>query len=216
MKFTLALILAGTAWGANSTVTDTVYDSSGNKANGWIYVTPNRQFTCSDGHAVYQVTMSVRVRNGLFSVSLCPDDTGAPTGTFYFARYALLSGSGTTEFWIVPTSGSALSLTSVRSSTVPSTGVPISPAQIGQGGATQGQSLVWSGTSWAANVSGRTFPFTAQIIFVCTHNLNSIAVGVDVVDTSGNTIIPANIQRTSANAIAITFDSSTSGTVRVQ
>lgn len=216
MRFALLVVFASMAWGANSTIADIIYNSPGQRANGWIYVTPSRQFTCADGHAVYQVTVAVRVTNGVFSVSLCPDDTGSPTGTFYFARFALNTAVGTTEFWIVPTSGSTLNLTAVRSSTVPSTLMPISPAQIGQAGATTGTSLVWSGTSWSPGIGGRTFAFTSQTSVTCTHNLNSTMVGVDVVDTFGNTIIPALVQRTSVNAVVVTFDAATSGTVRVQ
>ncbi len=204
------------ALAANSTVTDTIYDTSGNKATGSIYVTPNRQFTCADGHAVYTITVEVKVKNGLFSVSLCPNDTGSPLNTFYSARFAIKNGSSLTEFWIVPTSGSPLNLTAVRSSSVPSTIVPISPAQIGQAGATTGQSIVWSGTSWAPAVGGRTFSFTGQTSVTCTHNFNSTVVGVDVVDASGFTIIPARIQRTSANAVVVTFDAATTGVIRVQ
>lgn len=216
MKLILLLTIAVATLAANSTVTDTVYDFAGNRGNGSIYITPNRQFTCADGHAVYPITIRRPVTNGAFTASLCPNDTATPSGTFYFARYAINGGQNTNEYWVVPTSGSVLTFTSVRSSNVPSTAVPISLPQIGQGTATVGQVPVWNGSSWIPGVGGLPCAFTAQTSVTCTHGLLSATIGVDVYDASGYTIIPARVQRTSTSVVVVTFDSATTGTIVVK
>lgn len=59
--------------------------------------------------------------------------------------------------------------------------------------------------------------FTAQTSVVCTHNLNTLAVTVDVYDTSTPPllILPKSLALTTVNSITVTFSVAQSGTIIV-
>lgn len=220
MKLVLAFAFVVCAWG-QTTVTDTIHTAGGGLATGTLYITPSAQFA-SGSNQVYQVPIPVTLNNsGVFTVTLYPNDTGVPASTYYIVQWSLdgppgYPGQSPTEFWVVPTSGTPVGLAGVRSSPQSLPLPSISPSQITCSGCVTGASLVWSGTSWGPSIGGRTFAFTLQTSVTCTHNLNSIFIGVSVVDAFGNTIIPALVQRISATVVVVTFDAATTGTVRVE
>jgi hypothetical protein len=121
------LVFCGIAAAQETTVSDTIYDSSGGLANGTITVTPNEQFEAVGGAEVYQIGILVFVNNGAFSVKLYPNDStiNPASGTSYSVRYNLNNQIGSTaETWVVPTSGSPVNLATVR------TFMPPTPAYV--------------------------------------------------------------------------------------
>jgi len=109
-------------------ITDTIYNADGTLASGRVVIAWP---TFSVGACqVVAGQVSVTVTNGAFSVQLYPNDAAAPAGTSYRATYYLKSGKVTTEYWVVPTSGSPVALAAVRSSTVPVPTVMFSQAQV--------------------------------------------------------------------------------------
>ena len=56
----------------------------------------------------------------------------------------------------------------------------------------------------------------AASTWTITHNLNAQNLDVNVVDGSGNYMVPANIQITSANQVVLTWGTNVSGTAYLQ
>jgi hypothetical protein len=112
-----------------TTVTDTIYLPNGDPASGTIYITPNSRFTATGGEEVYQIPITVSIDSaGLFTVDLFPNDTATPSSTSYNVRYSLDLPPGTNlqtpqETWVVPTSGSPVDLSTVRTLPTPTPGV---------------------------------------------------------------------------------------------
>lgn len=109
------------------------------------------QMTTAAGQTVARWQNDYQVVNGVFSVTLEPNDTATPVGTSYSARYTptpAQRGAAWTETWVVPTSASPLKINQVRVLTIPAPGLVILPQQIAAGGATLGQCLGWSGSAW--------------------------------------------------------------------
>lgn len=138
-----------------TTVTDTLYTPSGVPVTGGtIVLTLSTAFT-SGGHFVPTQSIQVFIGSaaglppGQFSVNLYPNDTGVPAGTSYTATYNLFNGvTAPPEIWVVPTSASPVNLNTVRTSPAPVPSAIIALSNLAQGGATTGQGLIWSGTSW--------------------------------------------------------------------
>jgi hypothetical protein len=63
-------------------------------------------------------------------------------------RFTPRSGPSWSDRWIIPTSASPLKVNQVRVLIAPTPDLTIQPSQIQNGGATTGQCLAWSGTSW--------------------------------------------------------------------
>ena len=124
MRILLLLLVCSLAFAANTTVTDTVYDSGLNPVRGKLYITPSQTWTCSGGEPVYPREREITVAStGVFTVSLCPTDTATPTGVYYTARFVLSNSRTVLETWTVPTSGSPIGLSAVRVNDPPAAGV---------------------------------------------------------------------------------------------
>jgi hypothetical protein len=112
--------LAPSAWAQcppKTTVNDTLYNADGSPAAGRVVIAwPTFQIGACQ---VIAGQATVTVASGDFSVQLYPNDAAVPAGTSYRATYYLKSGRITTEYWVVPTSASPVSLAAVRSSSVP-------------------------------------------------------------------------------------------------
>lgn len=153
MRALILLLAALPAWGALVTITDTLKTPMGGTFGGRVTIslagTSAQPLYNSSGDTLTGWETTVTVTNGAFSIQLEANDTITPAGTSY--RIRMTPGNGTKETletWIVPTSASPLKLSAIRSTTIPTPSMMISPQQITSGGAVAGQGLVYSGTSW--------------------------------------------------------------------
>lgn len=135
------MLLALPAWAARTTVTDILYNPSGTRFNGSMYLTSSTSFVASDGNLVVPSQQRIQVTNGVFTVALEPNDTSVPSGTYYVVTYQLQNGLPLVENWVVPTSPTPVSLGAVRTINPPTPGTSIGLSQISLGGASPGQCL---------------------------------------------------------------------------
>ena len=122
--FILPLTFAVSCAFAQSTLTqiqDTVYTPSGNLFNGTVVITWTGSVTAPNGNPAPS-NVSVKIYNGVLSVSLVPSATASPAA-YYQAVYNSSNGLITwTETWQVPASTTAVSLSQVRVSNPSGTG----------------------------------------------------------------------------------------------
>ena len=129
--FCLLMVLAAAVWltaivQAQSTgpamtqVTDTVYRADGTVAKGTVLISwPG--FTTADGNAVAAGTLSVQLGSGgAFTASLAPCTGAQPAGVYYKVVYQLVGQEPSTEYWVVPATGST-TIGAVRARLQPST-----------------------------------------------------------------------------------------------
>jgi hypothetical protein len=215
------ILLSVTAFGQKTTITDTIRAGDGSLANGVIYITPSQQFTTSGGVVVAPIVTEISVRNGVFRVSLYPNDAtsspssaGCPTiCTSYTVHYALTRGQAQPdETWLVPT-GSTISLSSVRVSPVPSSSATLQLWQIAAGAGTVGECpvlnslLVWvPSSSCGAGGGGSVFTGSTAVTSACgatpTFPLADISV------KSPTRFEPCAL---TANVTSVTFTNKTAG-----
>ncbi len=179
-RFLLLLALAFPAFAARTTVADTLTRADGSTCSGTLSVSwPS--FTNGDGFFFAgTTTATINPATGAFSISLEP-------GPYYTVTYVVAPSSctPTTEFWSVPTSGTPVPLSSVRSVAppppLPNT-IPLS--YITQSGATTGQCAAWNGTNWApANCSASSGTVTS-VGLVGTSNQITVT-GASPITSSG-------------------------------
>ena len=118
----LALLLGSmTALGqvVTTTLTDTIYHADGTTAAGLVIVSWPA-FTTAAGQAVPGGSTSATIgAKGVLTVQLAPNQGATPAGTFYTAVYHLDDGTVSREFWTLPVSSSAVTLSAVRSTVLP-------------------------------------------------------------------------------------------------
>jgi hypothetical protein len=154
MRFLLSLIIAANCYAGLVTISDTLRTPTNGLYSGTVTVALNspgraQPLYNSSNQSLTGWQATVRVTNGAFSIQLEANDTITPVGTSYNAKYVPTSGSAWDETWVVPTSGSALPVRTVRSTTTPSPTVIFSPQQISGSGASAGQALIWTGSAVA-------------------------------------------------------------------
>jgi len=104
---------------ATTPVTDTVYRADGTLATGTVIVSWGA-FTTALGESVPSGTTSAAIGpNGALSVSLAPNAGATPMGTYYTAVYHLDDGTVSREFWVVPASQTAVTVSSIETSVLP-------------------------------------------------------------------------------------------------
>lgn len=164
LLFTFALTLQ-----ANTIVQQTVKNPDGSLAAGIVHI--KNSTMCTTGSSMLgNAVITVRFTAGAFSVSLIPNDTCTPTGSAYSVSWQLSGGQAFTEWWRVPTSGSPVTVDSVRVTVPPAINTSFNPSQLTQAGATTGMCLIWSGTSWgpeacaAANAVSSIFGRTGAVV----------------------------------------------------
>ena len=147
----LSLALVALCCRAATTITDTnVRFADGTLASGRVEIRwPT--FRTSAGVTVPAGIRRVTITNGTLSVALEPtDETAAttPRGVYYTVGWFLTNGQQRSEYWVIPTSGSPVTLSSVAL-IQPLSAVFLS--QLQQSGATNGQYLTFDATSgrWA-------------------------------------------------------------------
>ena len=115
-------MLAAPPMGGPSTtqVNDIVYRADGIAAKGTVLISWPA-FTTADGYAVAAGSLSVQLGNGgLFSASLAPNTGAQPAGVYYKVVYQLTGQEPSTEYWVVPATGS-IGIGSVRAKLAPPT-----------------------------------------------------------------------------------------------
>ena len=113
------------------------------------------------GNYVGEQATIITFADGAFSAALVPNDAITPAGTYYRVSWCISTpGSPTsswTENWIVPTSGSPVTVASVVVTSPPSPSYQIQAAQLAPGG-TSGQVLTRDGSaqgqSWQTPAGG--------------------------------------------------------------
>jgi len=126
MKLCWALVVvwlmvsgAAVAQVSTTTVSDTLYHADGTPAQGTLLISWP-QFTTASGAAVSAGSTTVTLNSGGgLSVALAPNAGSDPIGSYYTVVYHLDDGTLTRENWMVPVSGSAVHLTAVRSTVMP-------------------------------------------------------------------------------------------------
>ena len=104
---------------STTTVADTIYRADGTLATGTVIVSWPA-FTTAGGQAVPGGSTSAPIATGgVFSIQLAPNAGATPAGTFYTAVYHLDNGSVSREYWTVPVSQAAVTVSAVRSTVLP-------------------------------------------------------------------------------------------------
>lgn len=156
MKICTLFLCALPAFCGLTSITGPLYTPAGDLFGGTITVSLNNPASAqplynSDGRTLTGFATRVTVSGGALTLSLEANDAITPAGTSYTARFqpdSATGGGGWAETWVVPTSGSAVQVYALRSTTVPIPSTLFSPSQLTSGGATAGQFLKYSGTSW--------------------------------------------------------------------
>jgi hypothetical protein len=134
-------------------ILDTLLDNAGQPFSGRleiqpIWALPNQS---GAGASLVPTPISLTITGGALDVSLEPNTTIAPSGSYYNVRYSPSSSRAPrwNETWFVPTSLVTLRVHDVRTTARNFAGIMIQPSQLDAGGATTvGQALVWSGSNW--------------------------------------------------------------------
>src|SRR3974390_730849 len=101
-------------------VTDNVYRADGTAAKGPVLLSWPA-FTTADGKAVAAGSLNVQLGSGgAFTASLAPNTGGQPAGVYYKVVYQLAGQEPSTEYWVVPATGST-TIGAVRAKLMPAT-----------------------------------------------------------------------------------------------
>ncbi len=121
----LAMLMLGAASAraqsavTTTTVQGTVYQADGTPAQGSLLISwPAFQTAANQAIAAGQLTVAVGA-DGLVSVDLTPNQGAQPAGSYYTVVYHLTGQPVSTEYWTVPSSGTA-TIASVRATLEPS------------------------------------------------------------------------------------------------
>ncbi len=102
-------------------IADTIYRADGSRATGTVIVSWPA-FSTLAGQAVPAGSTSTAIAiDGSFTVRLAPNAGATPAGSFYTAVYHLDGGTVSREYWVVPVSQSAVTVSAVRSTVLPAT-----------------------------------------------------------------------------------------------
>ncbi len=115
----LVLTMHAAAQVSTTQVMDTIYRADGSLATGTVIVSWPA-FTTAAGQAVPGGSTSAPISTaGVFRVQLAPNAGATPEGSFYTAVYHLDNGSVSREYWVVPVSQSAVTVSAIRSTVLP-------------------------------------------------------------------------------------------------
>lgn len=150
---TLLIAMTAPAWAGLVTISETIKNPDGTNFSGTVVIRLSNPGLAqplynSSGQSLTGFQRALTIEAGVFLITLEANDAITPTGTSYSAQFRSSNGAQWSETWTVPTSVDPIELNAIRSTTTPSPTVMISPQQISAGGATAGQGLVYSGTSW--------------------------------------------------------------------
>lgn len=135
-----------------TTITDRFFLPNGSPLpGGTIFISVPTAFT-SGGNLVAVVTPPANIevkiaRDGTFTVPLYPTDVATPSGVYYVVSYSF---GGPIEIWTVPTSGSPVGLSAVRTSPVPIPGGVVALSAIMGAASLQSSWIASNGAAWVA------------------------------------------------------------------
>ena len=102
-----------------TTIADTVLKADGTPASGTLLVSWPA-FVTAGGTGVPAGASSFTLgANGALSVKLVPNAGATPIGSYYTVVYHLGGSAVTREYWVVPASGSPVTLSAIRSTVLP-------------------------------------------------------------------------------------------------
>jgi hypothetical protein len=110
-------------------VQDTLYNANGSKVEGTATI-QWRAFTASDGSTVAGSSINVKIVQGVLLVDLTPNEAATPSGTSYQVSYLLNNGARSTETWLVPESGTPVTVSQVRVTQPPAVGMALAQSQV--------------------------------------------------------------------------------------
>lgn len=160
MKTLLIALLCLPAFAA-TTVTDTVKTFDGSNFTGSIVINAPRMTTVA-GATIAPWSKTYAVTNGAFSASFVPNDTSTPAGTSYAVQYRPNQGSAYSEYWIVVTSGSPVTISQIAVFNAVTPSLTLNLSQLSGVGVAKG-SILGFGTAWGALAPGTdTYVLTAD------------------------------------------------------
>ena len=145
----LLLIVCAAAKATPTEIRDTIFTGFSGVLFAGRMTIDSPAMTTADGRTVQRWQRTYTVVGGVISVDLEPNSTATPAGTSYSVVYRPTSGLAWSERWVVTASASPLRVSDVRVMTTPIPTVMFQPSQILGGGASIGQCIGWSGSSWA-------------------------------------------------------------------
>lgn len=182
------------AHGATTTISDTLYSSVGGAEwTGRITVSLNAPgsaqplYAGSTSLAGWQAVYCLGVTGsdcttagaaGAVSIVIWPTDQITPGGTSYTARFQPTRGAAWSETWVIATGDT--NLRQIRSNVVPTPTTTLALSALSGGGATTGQYLQYSGTSWGpVTLTALSDPTTTtgDIIYRSGASLARLAIG---------------------------------------
>jgi hypothetical protein len=110
-------------------IQDTLYNADGTRIEGSATI-QWRGFTASDGSTIAGSSVTVKIVQGVLSIDLTPTEGASPDGISYQVSFLLDNGTRFNETWVIPQSGSAVSVSEIRVSPPPAAGTTISQAQV--------------------------------------------------------------------------------------
>ena len=179
------LMLVGSA-SAVTPISDIIYLGDGTRAAGRVVISW-RSFTTEAGVLVAAGSTSVTVTNGVFSASLQPTVGASPPGTTYTVRYNLQRTSTPLEYWAVPDSVAAVTISSVRTSEP--VGFSVALSRLARENAAIGQFLTWNGSQYAPSAAGTITGVTGTSPIVAT-GTTSIVISCPTCIVSGRFPLP--------------------------
>ena len=115
----LLLTMQTAAQVSTTQIADKIYRADGSLATGTVIVSWPA-FTTAAGQAVPGGSTSAPINaGGSLQVQLAPNAGATPEGSFYTAVYHLDNGSISREYWVVPVSQSAVTVSAIRSAVLP-------------------------------------------------------------------------------------------------
>ena len=100
-------------------VADTIYHADGTVATGTVLISWPA-FTTGSGQAIASgSTAAVIGTGGALSVQLTPNSGSTPMGSYYTAVFHLDDGSVSREYWVVPVSSTAVTVSSIETTVLP-------------------------------------------------------------------------------------------------
>jgi hypothetical protein len=112
ISLAVCCLLSGLASG-QTLIQDTLYLGTGTTFQGKIVIISPDMRTAS-GRTVVRARTELDVSNGQISLSLEPNDSSTPSGTYYVVQYFPRRGQSWSEQWIVPSSAAPLKVSEVR------------------------------------------------------------------------------------------------------
>ena len=113
------LTATGVAQVATTPVADTIYHADGTAATGTVLISWPA-FTTSNGDSIPSGTTSaVIATGGALHVQLIANAGSTPIGSYYTVVYHLDDGSVSRQYWVVPASSTAVKVSAVESTVLP-------------------------------------------------------------------------------------------------